>query len=165
MDLGERYLVLAMRLGRLAPDLVDSYSGPRELAARVGEQPPPTPEQLREEARELRVAAQTETDDAARRRWLAAQLDAIETACAVLDGERIGYRELVHRCHGVRTTPAPEEGFAAAHERLRDALPGPGGARDRYERWLAGREVPAGILLDALTTLAGALRARTRAGF
>jgi hypothetical protein len=42
VTVGERYLELALRIGRLAPDLVCSYAGPAALAARVAAEPPRT---------------------------------------------------------------------------------------------------------------------------
>jgi hypothetical protein len=165
VTLGERYLELALRLGRLAPDLVCSYAGPAALAARVALEPPPTFVALHDEASELRAAVQAGEPDAARRRWLDAQLSALGTACRALGGERLGYRELVERCHGAAPTLVPEEAFAAAHARLDDALPGRGTLRDRYEAWLATQEVARDRVLDRVTALAEELRERTRRAF
>ena len=165
MTLGERYLELALRLGRLAPELVDGPARPRELAARVAAEPPPAASELGAQARDLRAAIEAEEPDTARRRWLGAQLSALETACQVLGGERVGYRDLVERCHGVRPALVPEESFAAAHATLEDALPGRGPARERYAAWLAAQEVPADRVLARLTALADDLRDRTRAAF
>jgi hypothetical protein len=165
VTLGERYLELALRFGRLAPDLVCSYAGPAALAARVAAEPPSTLAALHAQASELRAAVETEEPDPARRRWLDAQLSALETACRALDGERLGYRELVERCHGVAPTLVSEECFAAAHSRLDDALPGRGILRDRYAAWLATQVVAPDRVLARLTALAEELRERTRDAF
>jgi hypothetical protein len=165
VTVGERYLELALRIGRLAPELVSSYAGPAALAARVAAEPPTTLAALHSQASELRAAVEAEEPDMARRRWLDAQLAALETACRALDGERFGYRELVEHCHGVAPTLVPEESFAAAHARLDDALPGRGAVRDRYAAWLATQEVTPERVLPRLTALAEELRKRTHHAF
>jgi hypothetical protein len=165
MDLGERYLELALRFGRIAPDLVSSYAGPPELAARVAAEPPPAAADLADQAGALRAAVDAEEPDAARRRWLSAQLSALATACRALGGESFSYRELVERCHGVRPALVPEESFAAAHELLDDALPGSGAVRDRYQAWLASQLVAPDRVLGVINALANDLRDRTRTAF
>ena len=159
--LGERYLTLALRLGKLEPELIDSYAGPAALATRVEAEPPPTPGDLLTEIRTLRDLV-AEEDDAARRRWIDAQLLALGVAVRSLDGEPFGYAELVERCHGVRPMPADESVFAEAHRRLEDALPGDGSLKERYAAWLSTQFVPSDRLADAIDALASELRARTR---
>jgi hypothetical protein len=165
VTLGERYLELALRFGRLAPDLVCSYAGPAALAARVAAEPPGTFAALDAQANELRAAVAAEEPDTARRRWLDAQLAALATACRALGGEWLEYRELVERCHGVAPTLVSEESFAAAHVRLDDALPGRGTLRDRYAAWLATQEVAPERVLARLAALSEELRERTRHAF
>jgi hypothetical protein len=159
MDVGERYLVLALRLRRVAPDLVDSYAGPRHLAERVAAEPTRAPAALREEARELRAAVSGGTP---RERWLDAQLAALEAA---LGEDRASYRELVRRCHGVDPTFVADDAFAAAHARLDAALPGRGPLPERYAAWLRTQEVPRKALLPGIRALADELRARTRQAY
>ena len=98
---GRRYLEVVLRLGKLAPGFVDSYAGPRELAECITAEPPPTPEELVDQIRELLTLAEAD-DDPGRRSWLRAQLAALELAAASLGGEQRAYVELVERCHGVR---------------------------------------------------------------
>jgi hypothetical protein len=164
MNPGERYLALALRIGRLAPGLVDSYTGPPEIAAAVEAEAARPADELAAEARDLRADAEQE-DDPARRRWLGAQLAALETVCATLGGERISYRALVERCYGVPARIESEDAFAAAHDALDDALPGPGTVAQRYQAWLTSQTVPVALLPAAIEVLAGDLRARTRAAF
>jgi hypothetical protein len=159
MDIGERYLVLALRFRRVAPDLVSSYAGPPELADSVAREPPRTAADLRDAARELRAALGR---GGARRRWLDAQLAGVQTACEVLAGERIAYAELVRRCYGISPTFVSDETFAAAHARLDDALAGAGSLRDRYAAWLRTQLVPPDAVLPGIEVLAEGLRARTR---
>jgi hypothetical protein len=154
----ERYLEVVLRLARIAPDLVESYTGPPELAARIDAEPPPEPAALAAEAGALR-------EELAGDRWIAAQLAGIEAACEVLAGARIPYRRLVERCYGVTPAEVPEDVFAAAHERLAAALPGRGPLRDRYARWLETQLVPPRLVEPALAALTAELRGRTRERF
>ena len=85
MTHAERYLELALRLGRHEPDLVDFYYGPAELERRVADEPPLKPARLAADASELL----DELDD----RWLAAQVRALETVARQLAGEELPYAE------------------------------------------------------------------------
>jgi hypothetical protein len=158
-------LELALRFGKVAPDLVESYCGPAELAARIEDEPPGAFAELAEEAKELRARVETDDLDESRRRWLGAQLDGLETACRSLGGERFSYRELVRRCYGVEAERVPDQAFAAAHQRLDEQLPGDGSLRDRYERWLSTQVVPPTLIQSGLETLTAELRRRTDALF
>jgi hypothetical protein len=164
-DNGEAYLELALRLGKLEPDLVDSYSGPAELAARVDREKPTPAAALAEQVVDVRAQVEAEEPDEARRRWLGAQLDGLETACRALAGQRFSYRELVQHCYGVEAERVPDEAFAAAHRALDPRLPGDGPLRDRYERWLSTQLVPPELLQAGLEALTAELRRRTDALF
>ena len=159
--IGPRYLEIALRLAELEPGLVDSYAGPPELAARVAEEPRPTPAELIEQIRELLEIVDGE-EDRARRTWLRAQLEALELTAAWVGGERRDYAELVERCHGVRPELEPEESFAEAHRLLGEALPGRGDVAERYRAWLESQTVPREAIAPALRAVADDLRERTR---
>jgi len=120
VDLGIAYLEIALRLRRLAPWLVESYTGPSELVARIDAEPPLPAGELREQVRALSEAIDEHDLEADRRVWLGAQLAALDTALGALAGEPLGYRELVERCHGVTPTFVPESAFADAHDRVRE---------------------------------------------
>jgi hypothetical protein len=126
------------------------------MAARLEDEPPPEPAELR-----ARAAALGEEAD----RWTAAQLQGIEVACEVLAGARIPYPERAERCYGVRPAEVPEEAFEAAHERLGAVLPGTGPLRERYARWRATQAVAAELVAPALEALLAHLGARTRERF
>ena len=55
----------------------------------------------------------------------------------------------------------PEDEFAAAHERLDDALPGDGSLHERYVAWRDSQQVPPDLLGAALERLAAELRRLT----
>jgi hypothetical protein len=161
--IGERYLQLGLRFGRLQPELIDSYVGPAELKAQVDAEPPPRYEQIAEETAGLEAeVAATEPDDA-RRAWLGAQLSALATACRWFAGEEIAYPELVRRCHQVDAAIVPEERFASAHAQLEDVLPGTGPVHERFAAWRATQYVPRELIGPGLEALAAELRRRTAA--
>lgn len=159
---GERYLELALRFARLRPGLIDSYVGPAELKARIDAEPEPSYEALAEDAAQLGAEAAAEPDDT-RRRWVAAQLTALETACRWFGGEEIPYAELVRRCHQVEAGIVPEEEFASAHARLEDALPGTGPVHERFAAWRETQLVPPELIGPGLEAVAAELRRRTAA--
>jgi hypothetical protein len=165
MTLGERYLELALRFGRLGPGLIDSYAGPRDLAARVEAEAHIPAGDVAREAAVLRMDTEADEPDGARRRWLVAQLEGLETAARFLAGEELPLPELVNRCYGIEPSHVPEQTFADAHSRLHDALPGDGALRDRYAAWLSTQYVPPNLIAPGLEALAAELRSRTDALF
>jgi hypothetical protein len=156
---------LVLRFRRLAPTLVESYTGPPEIATDVECEPQPDPGQLVADARELQRSVLAHEPDLDRREWLTAHLAAIATACSWLAGERLSYRELVKRCHGVDVTIIPEEQFEHAHSTLGAVLSGDGTVRERYQEWVARQLVPSSLLEPGLHALAHELGQRSRALF
>lgn len=163
--MAERYLALALRLGKLAPGLVEGYVGPPRLSAQVDAEAPPSARMLRQEVAELHAALEGYDLEPDRRAWVSSQLEALDTALAYLDGEQFSYRELVQRCHGVAPTLVSEEQFAAAHDHLREMLPGAGDLRERYRRWAATQLVDPDLLLPGLRAMSAQLQRRTRERF
>ena len=103
----------------------------------------PPPAELAARAR--RLLADLAVDgalDAARRRYLAAQVEGLRTTAVQLAGEPIGYADEVEACYGVRPRLVPEDELAAAHRRLDEALPGSGPLAERYIAWREAQVVP-----------------------
>lgn len=165
VDLGRGYLELVLRLRRLAPSLVDSYSGPAELAAPIDAEPRPAALELHEQSQELQWLVGAHEPNRDRREWLRAQLAGISTALLWLAGEQFSYRELTERCHGVSATLSPQDQFELAHCKLDRVLPGRGDVRERYQRWAQTQLVPRGLLLAGLQSLAKELRRRSAEKF
>ncbi len=130
------YLLLSLRLDHHIPGLVDAYFGPAALKAQVDLEQLPSPARLRDDAAALlsrvRDAGSGEIPDPARRRWLEAQILALETQARELAGDPLPYREHVTRCFDLRPERTPERVFEDAARDL-DALlpPAPHGARSR----------------------------------
>ena len=161
--IAHRYLLLALRLGRLVDGLVDFSFAPEELTALVNAEPAPDPATLRADARDLLADIAAGDLDPQRARWLAAQVEGLECVAQMLSGEQVPWTEAVRRCYGIEVEVTPESAFEQMHRRLDAALPGSGALADRLERWNESQQVPGEKLLDAFAVLADALRERTRA--
>jgi len=154
-DQVERYLELALRLGRHDADLVDAYYGPEELSRRV------EAEELREPAA-LAVDAQALAEEAAADKWLAAQVQSLGATARKLGGERLGYAEEGRLVYGIEPRWHDEEPFRRAAAILDEALPGQGDVRERYARWFAETAIPAELVEQAVLDAAAELRRLTR---
>ena len=78
--IAERYVKLVLAVGQHDSAYVDAYYGPPELAARVAAEPARPPAELLSRARRLLRDLAADGDlDAARRRYLAAQVEGLRT--------------------------------------------------------------------------------------
>ena len=155
MSVVERYLELALRLGKHDDDIVDSFYGSDELVARVEAEEPRDPAALAEDAHAL---LEELGDDP----WLAAQVQALETNARKFAGERFDYAEEGRLVYGIEPRWRDEETFRQAAQQLDESLPGTGEVRDRYAAWLEQTAIPAEILEQALLDAAAELRRLTR---
>ncbi len=155
MSVVERYLELALRLGKHDDDIVDSFYGSDELVARVEAEEPRDPAALAEDAHAL-------LEELADDPWLAAQVQALETNARKFAGERFDYAEEGRLVYGIEPRWRDEETFRQAAQQLDEALPGTGEVRDRYAAWLEQTAIPAEILEQALLDAAAELRRLTR---
>ncbi len=163
-DLVRDYLLLGLRLGRHVEGLVDSYYGPPELATLAEQEGKVDPTRLAEDARSI-AGRLDELDDPQRVRWLAAQVEGLETTARKLAGEEIPYAEEVRRCYGVEPAVVDEDELRAAHRRLDEALPGTGDLLERYQAWRRASELEPESVLPAFTAVTAELRGRVRAEF
>jgi hypothetical protein len=155
MSIVERYLELALRLGKHDDDIVDSFYGSEELSARIEAEEPRDPAALAEDAEALLA----ELDDDP---WLAAQVQALGTNARKFAGERFDYTEEGRLVYGIEPRWRDEQTFEQAAAQLDEALPGTGDVRDRYAAWLKETAIPAEILEQALLDAAAELRRLTR---
>ena len=164
-EIVERYIELALRLGRHVDGFVDAYYGPPEIAARVDAEPVAPPTSLAADAARLLTDLDAGVDADVvgpdRRRWLRGQTVGLRTSARKLAGEPIGYLDEVEWCYGARPSLVPEDEFEAAHQRLDAVLPGSGGLRDRVIAWRESHAVPPDSLQPAIDSLAEDLRSRT----
>jgi hypothetical protein len=152
-DLVQRYLRLALRLGRLEEGLVDTYFGPAEIAEAVAAEPEPTPAAVAAEA----DALLDELPDG----WLRDQVVGVRTYSGVLAGEAYGFADELMGCYGVRPTYTDEAVFEEAHQRLSELLPGPDPLAERYQRWRESMLIPADRVAPMMATVMERARAWT----
>jgi len=163
VDIAERYVRLCLRIGRRVDGFVDAYVGPPEWEASIAAEEPADPARLREEAQALLGDLDGAGLEGDRRRWLDAQLGALECITARLCGEEMGWADEVERCLGVRPARTATGDFADVHRRLDAVLPGSGAVRDRYVAWDARNTLPPATLIPALERLKGVLAPRAHA--
>jgi hypothetical protein len=154
MSIVDRYLELALRLGKHDDDIVDSFYGSPELVARIDAEEPIEPGALAEDADALLA----DLDDP----WLGAQVQALGTNARKFGGERLDYVEEGRLVYGIEPRWRDEETFGRAATQLDEALPGSGDVRDRYAAWLEDTAIPAEILEQTLLDTAAELRRLTR---
>lgn len=159
------YLLLALRLDRLIPGLVDGYFGPADLRAQVSAEAPQPAARLREDAAALcsRVADQVAEPD--RRRWLSAQLVALETQARALAGDALPYLEHVSACFDLTPERTDEAVFVTAAADLARLLPGDGPLAERTAAWDARFTIPSDRLQAVVDGLLPRFRERARSLF
>ena len=132
-DLAERYLRLALRLGRLDEGVIDAYFGPTALADSVEAEDPPDPRDLVADAEALLAVL----DDS----WLRDQVVGLRTVAGRLAGEQIAYPDEVEACYGVRPARTDRRCARRGVRRPRGPASGPGlalGALPRLRGLRAG---------------------------
>jgi hypothetical protein len=159
------YLLLALRLDRLIPGLVDGYFGPPGLRAQVAAESPGLPSRLRRDAAELRARVAAEVAEPDRRRWLLAQLVALETQARALDGDGLPYLDHVSACFDFTPERIDEAVFSGAIADLERALPGDGPLAQRMAAWDARFTIPPDRLRGVIDALLPGFRERARALF
>lgn len=163
----DRYLEVGLRLGRHLDGLVDAYYGPDDLKARVEGEPLRELPALVVDVRQL-VADLDAGDgdlDAARRRWLRAQVAGLHTAARKLAGEDVSFVDEVESCYGVRPTFVEHDVLADAHRRIDAVLPGDGSLAERFEAYRTRHLMTRDQLTEAVHVVAEAFRERTKERF
>jgi hypothetical protein len=160
VSVAERYVELALGLGRHVDGLVDAYYGEPAVRERIDAEPLSEPASLAEDA--TRLLTELDGLEEQRRRWLHAQLVGLETVSRKLAGEEFAFADEVERCYGVRPHRTPEDEIDAAHAGLDAALPGTGSLAERYQHWREAHTVPKDRLGPVLSDIVEQLRARTR---
>jgi len=144
---------------------VDGYFGPADLKARVDTEQLRPPARLREDAAALRERVAQEVEPAGRRRWLEAQLVALEAHARALAGDPLPYEAHVAACFDFAPTWTPEAAFAAAADDLARLLPGDEPLPARVAAWDAAFTVPVERLRGVVDALLPRFRERSAALF
>lgn len=163
-EIGRRYVLLTLRLGRHLPDLIGTYIGPAELAEAVAGEPPALAEELHLEALALQAEVERIGGSGAhdrRRAWLSEQLGSLATSARLVAGEEIAFVDLVEELYGIPAEPEPSATFESARRLLDEVLPAGRSLSGRladHDRRVA---LPGEVALRAVRRLANALRQRT----
>ncbi|MFS8101949.1 DUF885 domain-containing protein [Lentzea alba] len=161
-ELVRGYLVLGLRLGRLVPGFVDSFTGDPALSRGVDNEPRLAPKALADHARQLQRELHAVDLADQRKHFLRAHLVALECTARKLAGERITFIDEVEQYFQVRIRPGDEDAYVQAHRNLDALLEGPGSLPDRLNAFRTQDEVPPRRLQGAVQALSSALRDRVR---
>lgn len=168
-ELARRYILLVLRLERIAPGVVDSYIGPPELSEAVAGEAMPIAAELHDEALALReLSAELPGDEPAqvrRRRWFAGQLGAMSAHARRASGEELGWLDFIEELYRVPISPVPDAEMRAARDRLDASLPGSGTLPERVAEHRHGLRLPPERVLPALIASAERFRDATRRDF
>lgn len=159
------YLLLALRLDRHIPGLVDGYFGPADLKALVDAEQPRSPAGIAADAAALRARLPAEVAEPDRRRWIDVQLIALEAQARTLAGDGLPYLEHVSACFDYRPTRTPEAVFDAAAAELDTLLPGAEPLARRIAAWDESHTVPVARVQRVVDALLPEFRRRAAALF
>ncbi len=154
MTAAERYLLLALRLGRHVDGLVDSYYGPAELQQQVEAEGTIDASQLAADGDALLA----ELSDG----WLYDQVKGCATYAHVLAGDDISYVDEVEGCYGVRPELVDTSVYEAVHAKLDELLPGDGSLFERRQGWRKQHLVDGALAVPVLNDLLPILREAAR---
>jgi hypothetical protein len=159
------YVLLGLRFDRIAGGFVDAYIGDPALRRRVDNEPRPEPAKLALRAGNLRTELRGAELSEQRRRFLDAQLTALECSGRKLVGEPISFLAEAEAYFQVRVVPGEPDEYRRAHAELDETLPGKGTLAERITSMRARDRVPAEKLRSCLRALSRALRERVRSRF
>lgn len=163
--LARDYLLLVLRLDQHIPGLVDGYFGPADLKARVDMEQLRSGGRLADDAAALHARLAAEVAEPDRRRWLDAQLVALEAQARALAGDPAPYLAHVTACFDLEPVRTSEAAFDAAATELAALLPGEGPLPARIAAWDARFTVPVERVRPVVDALLPGLRARAEALF
>src|SRR3954464_14981583 len=162
LDLPSEYVRLGLRFDRLESGFVDAYTGDPRLRAEGGDEPAPTPQQLRDQARALLRELDAAALPADRADFLRGQLTGLECSARKMSGEPVGFVDEVACYFQVDVVLGDENAYAAAHAELDLLLPGSGTLAERYALHRRREECPPDRLESAVHALSSALRDTVR---
>src|SRR5215210_7971031 len=162
LDVPLEYVRLGLRFDRLESGFVDAYTGDPRVRAAVDDEPAPTPQGLRDRARDLLRALDSSGLPADRVEFLRGQLTGLECTARKMSGEPVGFVDEVAAYFQVDVTLGDPAQYAAAHAELDALLPGGGLLAERYAAHRRREECPPDRLEAAVHALSSALRDKVR---
>jgi hypothetical protein len=156
--------LLALRLDRLAPGLLDGPAPDTALARHVADEPPADPRRLVRRARTLLAELPGAGLPPRRARYVGAQLGALECRARLLAGDAVGFAEEVEATFGVTVARADPDRHREAHRALDGLLPGRGPLAGRLAAHRERDRIPPERLRHAVGAVSAHLRALTADG-
>src|SRR3712207_3578758 len=153
LDLPLEYVRLGLRFDRLESGFVDAYTGDPRIRAQVADEPAPTPQLLRDQARDLLRELDASGLPADRADFLRGQLAGLECTARKMSGEPVGFVDEVAAYFQVDVVLGDESVYAAAHAELERLLPGGGTLAERYAEHRRREECPPARLEAAVHAL------------
>ncbi|MGY1808948.1 DUF885 domain-containing protein [Blastococcus sp. SYSU D00669] len=165
VDVPLEYVRLGLRFDRLESGFVDAYTGDPRIRAEVQDEPAPTPQQLRDRARDLLRELDSADLPDDRTAFLRGQLTGLECSARKMSGEPVRFVEEVSAYFQVDVELGDPAVYAAAHAELETLLPGSGPLAERYAAHRRREECPPDRLEAAVHALSSALRDRVRVDY
>jgi hypothetical protein len=162
VDVPLEYVRLGLRFDRLESGFVDAYTGDPRVRREVLDEPAPTPQQLRDQARGLLAELDSAGLADERTAYLRGQLTGLECTARKMSGEPVGFVDEVAAYFQVDVELGDPAGYAAAHAELDALLPGDGTLAERFAVHRRREECPPDRLEEAVLALSSALRDRVR---
>lgn len=164
-DMARDYVALVLEYGEHEDGYVDAFYGPPEwaAAARAGKR---SVGRLTADTAALRrrVDALAATgDDAARQRYLSAQLRALAARLAMRQGVKFDFATEAEELFGVRPTLRPLQRYDAVLARIDRIVPGGGPLADRVDAFRKRYEIPSDRLQPVIEAAITECKARTAA--
>lgn len=154
-------MLLALRLDRLVPGLLDGPVPDVALRRHVVDERAPDPGVLLQQVRRLVRELQEAGLGPRRERFVRAQLGALECLARIVVGERVPFAEEVQACFGVSPRRGDQDLYRQAHRRLVELLPGSGPLADRMAAYRDRDRIPPPFLGDAVAAMTTEMRRRT----
>src|SRR3954462_5243344 len=162
VDVPLEYVRLGLRFDRLESGFVDAYTGNPRIRAQVLDEPAPTPQGLRDQARGLLRELDSADLSEDRTAFLRGQLTGLEFTARKMSGEPVGFVDEVAAYFQVDVELGDPAVYAAAHAELEVLLPGGAPLAERYAVHRRREECPPDRLETAVHALSSALRDRVR---
>jgi hypothetical protein len=159
--IAEEYVLLALRMDRHSPGLVDAYIGPAELKASVEAEPLRPLGALADDAARLAEAVCGAGFAAERAEFLSKQVGAMQMTLRRLRGEDVPYVEEVQACFDITPARTPESEFDQALRKVDSLLPGRGDLAQRQLEWKHQFELPSASVLPVMEAALAEVRRRT----
>lgn len=150
--------LLALRLDRLVPGLLDGPPPDAAMARHVADEPRADPRHLVRRARSLTAELATAGLPPRRARYVGAQLGALGCRARLAAGETVGFAEEVAATYGTEPHCGDPDRYREAHRRLDGLLPGREPLARRLAAYRERDRIPPERLRDAVVAMSAHLR-------